>query len=316
MDILNKNNDYRQEIMRTEDGADARSGPVSIIPLGEEAKKEKASVETAAKKMLSLLSSATGKDTPFCDENMDLLQKKVTSELPNMSPTSANAFAFDGGSFFVMFLQQIYQGQIVPEKGQRAWMWPMYFQNGGKTVKTYPFYRFWKTVLEEKKQSDNSLSDYVSWLGGELGRTEPPYSGAEAVYYKKPSSPERIDDTAVEHRMIMEIISKLKETANLDSDARSIPKIAAYITSNFSPETPPDTNGWRWLRCFGHLLAEMLAQDFGARWYNTDGEDGGWSMLTAKGTFVFPLGQIYKTAATGTNLSEFYKKLAAERDGK
>jgi len=52
----------------------------------------------------------------------------------------------------------------------------------------------------------------------------------------------------------------------------------------------------------------------GVQWFNTDGNDGQWSMNTPWMTFIFPLGKVYKSAANGESLMDYFETLLAEKE--
>jgi len=90
-------------------------------------------------------------------------------------------------------------------------------------------------------------------------------------------------------------------------------KLEKAIKTSFKPGIPPTADGWKLLRCYGHVLAEIAVRDFKAAWYNVDGDDGGWSMQLPWKTILFPLGKVYKTASSGGDLDAWYEALLSEK---
>ena len=73
-------------------------------------------------------------------------------------------------------------------------------------------------------------------------------------------------------------------------------------------------NGWKLLRCYAHIFTEILIKELGVQWFNTDGNDGQWSMNTPWMTFIFPLGKVYKSAANGESLTDYFENLLMEKE--
>ena len=103
------------------------------------------------------------------------------------------------------------------------------------------------------------------------------------------------------------------ETSDIEIGRPGVIKLGGIIRHKFKPDIPPSADGWKLLRCYGHMLAAVLAKDFKASWYYTDCEDGHWSMRLPWDTFVFPIGKIYKTASHREELLEYYDALLSER---
>ena len=125
--------------------------------------------------------------------------------------------------------------------------------------------------------------------------------------------PERITDAQTEHKRILLLTATLEETSRVEPGRPGVAKLDKALRDNFKPGIPPTADGWKLLRCYGHMLAEILAKDFKASWYNTDGNDGLWSMQLPWRTFVFPIGKVYKAASNRESLTAFYDALLADK---
>jgi hypothetical protein len=183
-----------------------------------------------------------------------------------------------------------------------------------KHMTTYPVARVWELLWKGDVPEPGWLAKYLQFLEDELrsGKIEPP-QGADAVRGRLASHPERLTDARIEHRRIMILTAALEETASIDLGSAGILKLEKALKDKFKPDIPPTADGWKLLRCYGHILAEIAARDFQAVWYNTDGNDGVWSMRLPWGTFIFPLGKIYKTAANRESLGDYYNSLLADK---
>lgn len=219
----------------------------------------------------------------------------------------------DGAAFLCYFLQERHKGRLLKLTDFDPWGWPMVFELPDRKLTTYPIVRVWRLLWEETVPEPGWLSKYADWMGDRLKEASPPRGGAQAVRAKVMSHQERLTDAQTEHRRIMVLASSLSETSHIELSRSGLAKMEKAIKSNFRPGIPPTADGWKLLRCYGHILAALLAKDFKAAWYNADGEDGGWAMRLPWGTFVFPLGKIYKTAANTGDLGAYYDALTAEK---
>ncbi len=219
----------------------------------------------------------------------------------------------DCAAFLCYFLQERHKGRLLKLTDFDPWGWPMVFELPDRKLTTYPIVRVWRLLWEETVPEPGWLSKYADWVGDRLKEPVLPQGGAQAVRAKVMSHQERLTDAQTEHRRIMVLVSSLSETSHIELSRTGLAKIEKAVKNNFRPGIPPTADGWKLLRCYGHILAALLAKDLKAAWYNADGEDGGWSMRLPWGTFVFPLGKIYKTAANSGDLGAYYDALAAEK---
>ncbi len=219
----------------------------------------------------------------------------------------------DGAAFLCYFLQERYKGRLLKLPDFDPWGWPMVFELPEFKLTTYPVQRVWRLLWQENVPEPGWLAKYADWVADRLRNPVPLKGGAAAVKGGLMSHPERLADTAAEHRRMLVLASSLPETSGIETGRSGLYKLNEAIRSNFKPEIPPTADGWKLLRCYGHLLAATLMKDFKATWYNTDGEDGGWSLQTQWKTYVFPLGKVYKTAANRGDLVEYYDALLEEK---
>ncbi len=219
----------------------------------------------------------------------------------------------DCAAFLCYFLQERHKGRLLKLTEFDPWGWPMVFEQPGLKVTTYPVQRAWRLLWEETVPEPGWLTKYSNWVADKLKATSPPVCGAAAARAKARSHPERLIDAQTEHRRMLVLITSLSETAHIEISRTGLARLESAVKSNFRPDIPPSADGWKLLRCYGHLLAAILAKDFKAVWYNVDGDDGGWSMQLPWKTFVFPLGKIYKTASLRDDLGAYYETLLGEK---
>lgn len=219
----------------------------------------------------------------------------------------------DASAFLCYFLQERHKGRLLKFQDFDPWGWPMIFEQPGVKLTTYPVYRVWRMLWEETVPEPGWLSKYAGWMAGRMKDTAVPPCGAAAARGKIMSHPERLQDAAAEHKRTLVLASSLPETSNIEFARTGLMKLENGLKNNFKPGIPPTADGWRLLRCYGHVLAEIMLKDFKASWYNVDGPDGGWSMRLPWRTFIFPLGKIYKTASSRDDLGEYYEALLGDK---
>ncbi|MFA6433667.1 MAG: tetratricopeptide repeat protein [Elusimicrobiales bacterium] len=238
---------------------------------------------------------------------------RLTFIRARQDPQEAIETVKDCSAFFCFLLQERYKGRLIKLPDFDHWGWPMTFE-APRQLATYPIQRVWKLLWKETVPEPGWLTKYLQYLEEELGEahTEKP-QGAAAVQSKVPSHPERNIDAQTEHRRIILLTSTLEETSGIELGRSGIIKLEAVLKEKFTPDTPPTTDGWKLLRCCGHILAEILMRDLRAVWYNTEGNDGLWSMQLPWKTFVFPIGKVYKAASNRESLSAYYDALITEK---
>ena len=219
----------------------------------------------------------------------------------------------DCAAFLCYFMQERHKGRLIKLADFDPWGWPMVFSKPGFKFTTYPVQRAWRLLWQETVPEPGWLTKYYRWVADRLNETAPPACGADAVRAKVKSHPERLIDAQTEHKRMLVLLSSMNETSGIELGRSGLIKLEDAIKNNFRPGIPPSADGWKLLRCFGHLLAAILAKDFKAEWYNVDGDDGGWSMRLPWDTFVFPLGKVYKTASLRDDLDAYYGVLIAEK---
>ncbi len=216
-------------------------------------------------------------------------------------------------AFLCYFLQERHKGRLLKFPDFDPWGWPMVFEIPGHKFISYPVQRVWRLLWEDTVPEPGWLAKYAAWISDKMKETSPPVCGAAAVRIKAMSHAERLADAQTEHKRMMVLVSSLDETSHIEIGRSGVTKIEQAIKASFKPDIPPTSDGWKLLRCYGHLFAAILAKDLKAAWYNVDGEDGGWSMRMPWNTFVFPLGKIYKTASSRGDLGAYYDALLSEK---
>jgi len=267
---------------------------------------------SGAYKLASDLEREFGGKVHFNREGLTAVEKKLRICAKQGKFSSAPELIKDCSAFLCYFLQERHKGRLVKLADCEPWAWPMIFKQQDATVTTYPVQRVWRLLWDENLPEPGWLAKYADWLAGSLSSAAGRPTGADAVRSGTKSHPERLIDTQTEHKRIMKLVSTLAETSDIELGRPGVAKLAAAIRNNFKPDIPPSADGWKLLRCFGHILAATLAKDFKADWYNTDGEDGRWSMQLPWGAFVFPIGKIYKTASQREDLGDYYAAMLSE----
>ncbi len=219
----------------------------------------------------------------------------------------------DCAAFLCYFLQERHKGRLIKLEEYDPWGWPMSFDAAGARTVSYPVERVWRLLWSPVLPEPGWLLKYSSWLSGILKAPPASSSGTSAVRAKTMSHPERISDVQTEHRRMLILISSLPETSHIELGRTGLLKLENALKNNFKPGIPPATDGWKLLRCYGHIMAEILIKDFKASWYNADGNDGSWSLRLPWKTFVFPLGKVYRTAADRGSLTDYYDILLADK---
>ncbi|OGR40875.1 MAG: hypothetical protein A2X35_02775 [Elusimicrobia bacterium GWA2_61_42] len=282
-------------------------------PTEEESRKD--DFISRAFKLASYLEDEFGKKVYFNPDGLGEVEKKLrlTFIKARTNPQAGIEMVMDCAAFLCYLLQERHKGRLIKLADFDPWGWPMIFEKPGLKFTTYPVQRVWRLLWETAVPEPGWLGKYVDWVSVCLKEPAPPLCGLAAARGKVMSHPERLADVAAEHKRMLILNSSLPETSNIEYGRSGITKLEAAIKNSFRPDIPPTTDGWKLLRCYGHILAEIMIKDFKAAWYNADGEDGGWSMQTPWKTLVFPMAKIYKTAANRDDLGAYYDALLSEK---
>jgi len=287
----------------------------SSMPLPTEEATRKDDFMGRAFKLASALEDEFNKKIHFNMEGLTEVERKLRLTFIKERQNSQEAIEIvkDCSAFLCFFLQERYKGRLIKLTDFDHWGWPVIFDTPRHMV-TYPIQRAWKLLWKGGIPEPGWLTKYVQYVEEELmsGKTEIP-QGAAAVQRRIPSHPERLIDTQTEHRRIIVLTSSLEETADIELSWPGLVKLEKAIKANFKPDIPPTADGWKLLRCYGHILAETLIKEFKASWYNTEGNDGLWSMQLPWKTFIFPIGKVYKAVSNRESLSEYFDILLAEK---
>jgi len=305
------NPERRFQVVEMESLMDA----VSSIPLPTEEATRKDDFMGRAFKLASTLEEEFDKKIHFNMDGLTEVERKLrlTFIKERQNPQEAIEIVKDCAAFLCFFLQERYKGRLIKLTEFDHWGWPVIFDTPRHMV-TYPIQRAWKLLWKGSIPEPGWLTKYAQYVEDELmsGKTEMP-QGAAAVQGRIPSHPERLIDAQTEHRRIIVLTSSLKETADIELGWPGLVKLETAIKANFKPDIPPTADGWKLLRCYGHVLAETLTKEFKASWYNTDGNDGLWSMQLPWKTFIFPIGKVYKAVSNRESLSDYFDILLAEK---
>ncbi len=287
----------------------------SAAPITTEETTRKDDFMGRAFKLASALEDEFNKKIYFNAEGLTEVERKLrlTFIKARQNPQEAIETVKDCSAFLCFLLQERHKGRLVKMTDFDHWGWPVVFDSP-KHMVTYPIQRTWQLLWQETIPEPGWLIKYLQYIEEELrsGHVDKP-AGVAAVQGKVPSHPERIIDVQTEHRRIMILVSTLEETSYIELGRSGIVKLETALRAKFKPDIPPTADGWKLLRCYGHIMAEILSKDFKAAWYNTEGNDGLWSMQLPWKTFIFPIGKVYKAASNRESLSEYYDALLAEK---
>ncbi|MBI4655998.1 MAG: tetratricopeptide repeat protein [Elusimicrobia bacterium] len=282
--------------------------------------KEKETAQDAfisrAFKMATSLEDEFGKKIYFNINGIAEIEKKLrmTFLKSKITPQASLEIVLDCSSFLCYYFQERHKAKLIKLLDFDPWAWPMTITLEDFTMPTYPIQRVWKLLWDEKLPEPGWLINYVHYVENELEkRRSPLISGIQAVRAKTRSHHEKITDAEAEHKKTMIFVSSIDETRNIEIARTGVKKIEELLKSRYHPETPPDPDGWRLLRCCGHVFAEIIQKDFKGFWYNTNGNDGSWTMQMPWQTFIFPIGKIYKAASNKESLTEYYDVLLSEK---
>ncbi len=266
-------------------------------------------------KLASALEDELGRKIYFNLDGLSEVERKLRVKFIKSAsnPQGTLEAVRDCSAFLCYFLQERYKGRLIKMADFDPWGWPMIFEQPGQKITTYPIQRAWRLLWEDTVPEPGWLTKYSHWLEARLRQTGPLPCGAAAAKGKVMSHTERIVDAQTEHKRMMVLISSLNETSHIELGRSGMLKMETAIKNNFKPAIPPAADGWKLLRCYGHLMAAILATDFKAAWYNVDGDDGGWSMQLPWKTLVFPIGKIYRTASLRDDLDAYYETLLQEK---
>lgn len=298
----------RPKIETLRDTMDAPAAPT-------EAESRKDAFISGAFRLASDLEDELGRKIYFNSDGLDEAEKRLRLTLIKAKANQQAKIDMvrDCAAFLCYFLQERQKGRLIKFPDFDPWGWPMIFEQPDLKVTTYPVQRVWRVLWNEEIPEPGWLGKYVLWLSERMKVRTPPPSGLEAAKKRIMSHAERLTDTATEHRRMMVLASSLPETSGIELGRSGLFKLEKAIQDNFKPDIPPTADGWKLLRCYGHILAETLAKDMKGLWYNTDGEDGNWAMVFPWKTIVFPLGKVYRSATDRSSLVEYYDRLLAER---
>lgn len=266
-------------------------------------------------RLASALEDELGKKVYFNLDGLADVERKLrlTFLRARTNPQAGIDLVKDCAAFLCYSLQERHKGRLIKLPDFDPWGWPMIFESSGVKLTSYPVHRAWRLLWEESVPEPGWLTRYFDWVAGRLKEPGALPSGLAAARGRIMSHPERLADVGAEHKRMLILNSSLAETSQIEIGRSGIIKLENAIKNSFKPDIPPTTDGWKLLRCYGHILAEIMIKDFKAAWYNADGDDGGWSLQLPWKTFIFPLGKVYKTAVGRGSLDEYYDALLADK---
>ncbi|MCX5786466.1 MAG: hypothetical protein NTX59_12350 [Elusimicrobia bacterium] len=220
----------------------------------------------------------------------------------------------DCSAFLCYVLQERLKGRLIKFQDFDPWGWPMIFEQPSRKITSYPVERVWKLLWQDDLPEPGWLIKYLHYMEEELNSAPgAKLQGVVAVRSRVMSHPEKITEAQTEHKRILILASSLGETSYIETGRTGLIKLEQILKNSFHPNVPPTADGWKLLRCYGHILAGTLTKDFKASWYNVEGNDGLWSMQTPWKTFIFPIGKIYKATSARESLLEYYDHLSEEK---
>ncbi len=295
-------------------GTETFKGAVDSTPLMTAEESRKDEFLGRAFKLASSLEDAFNKKIYFNPDGLTEVEKKLRLAFIQAKPDPQAAIELikDAAAFLCFSLQERLKFRLIKFMDFDPWGWPMVI-SAPKRIVTYPVVRLWQLLWDENLPGPGWLNKYFSYLQDELVNQDPRPLGMDAVHRKRSSHRERLLDVQTEHKRIMILVSTLTETNSVELGRSGLVKLENLIKANFRPDLPPTTDGWKMLRCYGHIVAEILAKDLKASWYNAEGNDGLWSMQLPWKTFVFPLGKVYKSASQRDSLAAYYDALLEDK---
>lgn len=231
----------------------------------------------------------------------------------NINPSQLTERVKDAGAFICYILKERYKARLIELKDFDEWAWPCVISRGEREIITYPVARVWNLIWHNGLPDQGWSLKYLQYISEELASGGSNYYGINAVKGKVRSHPEKLFDASIEHKRIFTLAQTLEEFSDIEVARTGVTKIDREIKKRFKPEIPPTADGWRLLRCYAHVLAEILIKDFKAEWFNAERSDGFWSLELPWKTYIFPIGKTFKAASGGENLAVFYDNLMAEK---
>ncbi|MDQ7773717.1 MAG: tetratricopeptide repeat protein [Elusimicrobiales bacterium] len=264
-------------------------------------------------RLASSLEEETGRKIYFSLEGIAEVEKKlrITFIKSDRDPVETTEIVLSAAAFLSYFFQERHRARLLKFPDFDPWGWPLVMP--GSDFLTYPVQRVWRLLWNEPLPEPGWLTRYAQWAESEIRSPSEKVTGADAVKRRVRSHPERVTDAETEHRRMIVLASTLSETAGIETARTGAAKIGQALKARFKPDIPPTSDGWKLLRCYGHLFASILIKDFKGVWHNTDGNDGLWSLRFPWNTYAFPLGKVYKAASTGEDLLAYYDKLMEDK---
>ncbi|MCX7641618.1 MAG: hypothetical protein N2Z20_03185 [Elusimicrobiales bacterium] len=268
-------------------------------------------IETKAFEFIKLLEAEFSKKIYFNLDGIDDIERKV--RITTMSEIRENEIIdiLTQASYFLLYLiRERFKAKINIYEGLDIWTANAIIKNkNGLELLTYPAARIWKFKWESPPPQHGYIRQYINYINSFMGIEEEPPYGKIAIKQRVKSNEQKIFDAQIEHRKILEITRDLEETSYISPNSSLLIKFEKELRKYFKPNIPPTIDGWKILRCFGHIFLEMILKDFSPTWYCVERNDGLWSFELPNKTYIFPVGKVYKAALTGESLEEYYTTL-------
>lgn len=253
----------------------------------------------------------SSKKIPFNLEGIDEIERKIRIiTMTDLKEDEIINFLTKASYFFIYIIRERFKAKIKIINELDIWATTATIKNKNNIeILTYPAARLWNFKWSNIKPPHGYLRSYIEYLNSFMNQeAEPPY-GKIAISKGFKSDDQKIFDAQIEHKKILEIAKDIEETSYLSANSSLLPKFEKELRKYFKPTIPPTSDGWKILRCFGHIFLEMIIKDFSPLWYCVERNDGLWSFMLSNKTFIFPIGKTYKAALLGESLQEYYQIL-------
>lgn len=265
-------------------------------------------IEAKAFEFTKQLETEFSKKIYFNLEGLDDIERKLRITLMSDIREDELVETFKNSSFFLLYLiRERFKAEIRIYEDLDLWTAQARVKNkNGLELITYPAGRIWRFRWDEIKPPHGYLKSYIEYLNSFMNIEEEPPAGKIAITKGIKSHAEKIFDAQIEHKKILEVAKDISETSSLSPNSFLLDKFEKELRRFFKPQIPPTIDGWKILRCFGHIFLEMIIKDFSPEWFCVEKNDGLWSFLLPNNTYIFPIGKVYKAALGGESLQEYY----------
>lgn len=268
-------------------------------------------ISDLAFKFVKEMEENSGKKISFSLEGIDEIERRIRIlSMTEIREDEMINFLNKASYFFIYIVRERFKAKIKIIKELDMWATTVTIRNKNDLeLTTYPAARLWHFRWSTVKPPHGYLRSYVEYLNSFMNKKEEDPYGKIAISKGFKSDEQKIFDAQIEHKKILETAKDIQETSYLSPNSSLLPKFEKELRKYFKPQIPPTTDGWKILRCFGHIFLEMILKDFSPAWYCVEKNDGLWSFMLPNKTFIFPVGKVYKSALVGESLQEYYEIL-------